>query len=423
MKILPLAITRLLVAVAAAAITADDYERYAIDPNDLLSQLACIIDVAGGGHPSLIADETNCASTTDGGGRSCLWCDATSTIGSGLCVSSDQKSMMSQYWDQYCINTDEQQQQQEQQAGVSVAEGDWLSQLACNVDVSGQQPSLIDENTCSSTQDASGQACVWCDASATIGSSGGLCVSTDQKALLGQYWDQLCSTAGSSSTPPPPPPTPPPTPPPVPAPVPVPAPDNNNVPTELICTMDASSNVISDETTCAGQKDTNGNACVWCDVPILGGTCITTDMKSAISFLCSSSSTTASLLESSSLDEHEKEGKYLRGDANSNDNKDTGDDGKDNDSGWKTLDPTCLGNTNGLVGDKDDCTTQTDSNGNACIWCDAGNDVFGICATMEEKEYLGTYLNCDEKAAAEEDGVDTVEVGGGVDFDALFAVE
>lgn len=187
--------------------------------------------------------------------------------------------------------------------------------------------------------------------------------------------------------------------------------------------MDASSNVISDETTCVGQKDTNGNACVWCDVPILGGTCITTDMKSAISFLCSSSSSTASLSESSSLDEHEKEGKYLRGDANSNDNKDTGDDGKDNDSGWKTLDPTCLGNTNGLVGDKDDCTTQTDSNGNACIWCDAGNDVFGICATMEEKEYLGTYLNCDEKAAAEEDGVDTVEVGGGVDFDSLFAVE
>ncbi|KAL3772412.1 hypothetical protein ACHAWU_005589 [Discostella pseudostelligera] len=424
MKILPLAITRLLVAVAAtaaASATADADEQYAIDPSDWLSQLSCTIDGGGGGQPSLVvvADETTCASTSDGSGQSCLWCDATSTIGSGLCISSDQKSMMSQYWDQYCINTDEQQQQQQQQeqhqeVSVSVAEGDWLSQLACNVDVSGQQPSLIDENTCSSTQDANGQACVWCDASSTIGSSGGLCVSSDQKTLLGQYWDQLCSADGSSSTPPPPPPpTPPPTPPPVPAPV--PAPDNNNVPTELICTMDASSNVISDETTCVGQKDTNGNACVWCDVPILGGTCITADMKSAISFLCSSSSSTTLITTA--------EGKYLRGDANSNDNKDTGDDGKDNDSGWKTLDPTCLGNTNGLVGDKDDCTTQTDSNGNACIWCDAGNDVFGICATMEEKEYLGTYLNCDEKAAAEEDGVDTVEVGGGVDFDALFAVE
>jgi hypothetical protein len=394
MKILPITITSLFVVVqangaASADSTKEDYAT--INTNDWLSQLACTVDVAGG-HPSLVTDETICASTTDGtSGQSCLWCDATSTIGHGICISSDQKSMMSQYWDQLCNASQSTVEQQQQQ----LTEGDWLSHLACNVDISGQQPSLIDENTCSSTRDATGKSCVWCDASSTIGSEGGLCVSPDQKALLGQYWDQLCITSGSSSSnppPPPPPPTPPPTPPPVP--VPVPAPDN--VPDELKCTMDASSNVIADEVTCIAQKDVNGGDCVWCEVPILGGTCITSEMKSAISFLCSSTSVASG---------------YLRGETNNN-NNDNGEEG------WKTLDPTCLiGNANELVVDKDDCVSKADSNGNACIWCDAGNDVFGICATMEEKEYLGSYLNCDM-----EESTDNTE-GVGLDFDALFAVE
>lgn len=364
MKTLPITITGLLVALANA---------------DWLSQLACTVDVAGG-HTSFVADETICASTTDGtSGQSCVWCDATSTIGYGICVSSDQKSMMSQHWDQFCIASQPTvEQQQQQQLSVGVAERDWLSHLACNVDISGQQPSLIDENTCSSTKDATGKSCVWCDASSTIGSEGGLCVSPDQKALLGQYWDQLCSASGSSSSntpPPPPPPTPPPTSPPVP----VPAPDN------------CSSSVIADEVTCIAQKDANGGDCVWCKVPILGGACITSDKKSAIRFLCSS--TSVATISSSG---------YLRGDTNTDNN---------GAEVWKTMDPNCL------IENADDCASKDDSNGNACIWCGAGNDVFGRCATKEEKEYLGTYLNCDQEESTDK------TAGVGLEFDELFSVE
>lgn len=390
----------LLVGASAAAVDEDFSLESKLSANDWASKiLACTADVTGKQQPSLV-DEKSCSTTKDASGQSCLWCDATTTIGSGLCVSPDQKSMAGQYWDQFCVNAQHRTEQQQQQLSLEEEEegGDWLSQLACNVDISGQQPSLVDENTCSTAKDDSGQSCLWCDATATIG-SGGLCVSPDQKSLLGQYWDQLCATGSTPSVPPPTPPTSPPTPIP-PPPVPVPAPDDNDngVPDELKCTMDASSNVISDEVTCVAQKDVNGGSCVWCEVPILGGTCITTEMKSAISFLCSSSS--------SSVDDMKKGGN-LRGDANNS-------DGGDDEDGWKTLDPTCLGDSNGLVSDKDGCATKTDSNGDACIWCDAGNDVFGICATTKEKEYLSTYLNCEEADDAEFVGVDIA---------AQFAVE
>ena len=141
-------------------------------------------------------------------------------------------------------------------------------------------------------------------------------------------------------------------------------------------------------------------------------------MKSTISFLCSSSSSS-----SSSSATNSNKNNYLRGDAYINDNNNNSEGG---DEGWKSLDPTCLGNTNGgLIDNKDDCTNQADTNGNACIWCDApGNDVFGVCATMQDKEFLGTYLNCDaNEVVISEDSISEVVVGAPVDFDALFALE
>lgn len=64
--------------------------------------------------------------------------------------------------------------------------------------------------------------------------------------------------------------------------------------------------------------------------------------------------------------------------------------------GWKSLDPSCLGDSNGLSGDKDGCAARTDVNGDPCIWCEAGNDVFGICTTVSQKDYIGGYMSCGE---------------------------
>jgi hypothetical protein len=79
---------------------------------------------------------------------------------------------------------------------------------------------------------------------------------------------------------------------------------------------------------------------------------------------------------------------------NNNDIKINSDD--NNDEGWKQLDPNCLGDTSGgLINDEDECATRTDKNGKICIWCDApGNDVFGICATSDQREYIGGYMDC-----------------------------
>ncbi|KAL7533025.1 hypothetical protein ACHAXR_004995 [Thalassiosira sp. AJA248-18] len=254
----------------------------------------------------------------------------------------------------------------------SLGDDDWTKQLSCTADMNSPQPTLIDQNTCSSTNDSNGQACLWCDATATLGS--GLCVSPDQKAMLGQYWDQLCGTSTTPAVDPPAPPpapvTPNPTPPPTnPAPAPGPGPDD--VPDALKCSMDASSNIITDEATCIAQADstdTSGGNCVWCQVPILGGSCITNSMKTSVSFLCSNN------------EEEEMAKNNLRG--------------GEKDDAWKQLDPSCLGDGNGLGGDKDEgCATRVDSDGNKCIWCDAGG-VFGICATPSQKDYLGGYMDC-----------------------------
>lgn len=240
--------------------------------------------------------------------------------------------------------------------------GDWASQLACTADMSSG--SLVDEDSCSDVTDADGNACVWCDASTTLGK--GVCASTSMKAMFGQLWDQMCAASSGTTPPPTVPATPMPTRNPTPnptQPVPVPAPDDDDS-DPFSCTKDASGGPISDEATCEAQtKD-----CAWCKIPILGGTCITSDMHSSVSFLCQS----------------EEESNNLRGGG-----------------AWKQLDPSCLGDASGLAGDKDSCVSRTDSNGDQCIWCDAGNDVFGVCATSAQKDYIGGYMSCDASQAVD----------------------
>ncbi|KAL9191091.1 hypothetical protein ACHAXT_000797 [Thalassiosira profunda] len=246
---------------------------------------------------------------------------------------------------------------------------DWKSALACTADMNNpQNPQMIDQQTCAKTSGADQKPCVWCDATATLGQ--GLCVGESQKEMLGPYWDQLCSSSGTTPDPPAPvtpPPVPPPTPPPV---APAPKPDDN-IPDSLKCAMDANQEVVADQTTCEARADPTsaaGEKCVWCDVPILGGSCITNDMKASVGMFCS----------------NVKEG-HLRG--------------ENNGGGWKNLDPSCLGN--GAGGNaKEGCGARADSAGNQCLWCDAGG-VFGICAAPSQRDYLGTYMNCEEKDGAE----------------------
>lgn len=248
----------------------------------------------------------------------------------------------------------------------SLSESDWTDQLKCTGDMNSANPTLADETTCGSTMDADGTACLWCDATQTIGQ--GLCVSPSQKTMIGQYWDQLCAASSSNNDTPDVQPepavtTPPPTPNPTPSPTTKPTeatPDpDDNVPDNMKCSMNGQS-PITDQATCEAKLDTSAGAsgnCAWCKVPFLGGSCITTSMHNQMSWVCQS---------------EEKAGN-LRGDNNNN-------------GGFKDLDPSCLG-------DQDSCGSRTDSSGNACMWCSA-SDVFGICATTSQKDYMGEYMDC-----------------------------
>ena len=257
---------------------------------------------------------------------------------------------------------------------VAVGEmvGDWTSAFACTVNTDGS-PSLVDEASCASdAQDANGKSCVWCDASSVIGT--GICLSDDVKEMAGQYWDQVCASS-SSVGPPPTPPTPPPTTPPAP----VPAPDD-----EFQCSLDSNKNVIKDEVECSAQKDATGASCEWCNVAIIGGACVTASMKTEFGSICSSSEKTR------------REGRV--GNLRSATTVDDGHDGGGGLGGgigdWKQLDPSCLGDSDGgLVNDGDACVGRTDKEGKSCVWCDAG--AFGICASSDQRDIIGGYMNCD----------------------------
>ena len=200
----------------------------------------------------------------------------------------------------------------------------WVNQFNCVVDLDSDQPSVIDESTCTTRTDANSAPCLWCDLSSIMGPSQGVCVNNGIKDLLGQLWDTVCAgTTGSQS-------------PaasghmnPVPIPViPVPSPatsapaPSNPVPILTLhpitnrpaaspavipaptwspsdgdsdsgggfagafsCATDSFSRMISDQTTCVAKPDTTsteGKNCVWCPVPLVGGGCITNSDASPI---------------------------------------------------------------------------------------------------------------------------------------------
>lgn len=72
-----------------------------LSEGDWTDKLKCTGDF-GSQQPSLVNDKATCEATTDASSKACVWCDATQAIGSGLCVSEDQKAMLGPYWQQLC---------------------------------------------------------------------------------------------------------------------------------------------------------------------------------------------------------------------------------------------------------------------------------------------------------------------------------
>eukprot|EP00580_Thalassiosira_gravida_P020795 CAMPEP_0201680362 /NCGR_PEP_ID=MMETSP0494-20130426/50561_1 /ASSEMBLY_ACC=CAM_ASM_000839 /TAXON_ID=420259 /ORGANISM="Thalassiosira gravida, Strain GMp14c1" /LENGTH=331 /DNA_ID=CAMNT_0048164081 /DNA_START=10 /DNA_END=1004 /DNA_ORIENTATION=+ len=282
---------------------------------DFTDAFACTADLSTGS----VVDETNCGTTTDVDGGACVWCDASAVIGSGLCVTSSIQTMAAGLWDSLCASDD------------------------------GNTPAV----------------------------DPALCVTSSIQTMAAGLWDSLCASDDGNTPAVDPAPTPP-TPNPTPEPVPVPVPDDNDgLPDALKCSLDASSSLITDESACASLVDSTsatGEKCVWCNVPIIGGSCITNSDHSAMSFLCSG--------------EEEKGGKYLRG--------------TNNVEGM--LDLACAEDALD-DGTQDSCAAKVDSNGDKCVWCDDGA-TFAICATSSQSGHLGSIMTC---ADAESSPVEATE--------------
>jgi len=354
---------------------------------DFTDAFVCTADLSTGS----VIDENNCGTTKDVDGGACVWCDATAVIGTGLCVTSSIQTMAAGLWGSMCASDDAASQskrelssahhdiitdlstQLENPQGKSPLVGDFTDAFACTADLS--TGSVVDETNCGTTTDVDGGACVWCDASAVIGS--GLCVTSSIQTMAAGLWDSLCASDDGNTPAVDPAPTPP-TPNPTPEPVPVPVPDDNDgLPDALKCSLDASSSLITDESACASLVDSTsatGEKCVWCNVPIIGGSCITNSDHSAMSFLCSG--------------EEEKGGKYLRG--------------TNNVEGM--LDLACAEDALD-DGTQDSCAAKVDSNGDKCVWCDDGA-TFAICATSSQSGHLGSIMTC---ADAESSPVEATE--------------
>lgn len=61
------------------------------------------------------------------------------------------------------------------------------------------------------------------------------------------------------------------------------------------------------------------------------------------------------------------------------------------------LDPVCLAAGMNSDNAENDCENTNDTDGNACVWCDAAG-VFGLCLSSDQAEAAGQYLMCNQEA-------------------------
>ena len=155
-------------------------------------------------------DKETCETTQDQQGNACVWCDGnSSTGGQGMCLTSDQASMASQW-----LTCDE----NELELFVESPTDPTCFAAAFQANDA--------EATCHETNDQDGTPCVWC---AGPSSNMGVCLSSDQASIASQWL--TCEDP------------------------------NMNSPLDPTC---LEAGLQGDEDTCHATQDEDGNACVWC---------------------------------------------------------------------------------------------------------------------------------------------------------------
>eukprot|EP00542_Grammatophora_oceanica_P020237 CAMPEP_0194033688 /NCGR_PEP_ID=MMETSP0009_2-20130614/6273_1 /TAXON_ID=210454 /ORGANISM="Grammatophora oceanica, Strain CCMP 410" /LENGTH=488 /DNA_ID=CAMNT_0038674405 /DNA_START=51 /DNA_END=1517 /DNA_ORIENTATION=+ len=318
-------------------------------------------------------DQNLCQSATDDSNQSCVWCSSSS--GFGLCVSSDQSSLIAQLMpDVECGG------------GITdIEETKPLEDLydpACVL--AGIQGGDDGESVCGDAQDADGGDCSWC--SATDGF--GICLNEEQTAIAKQFggayltcadvddttikgatrfysWDAEHKNEEDSS-------------------------NSSPIPPDIPECFSHSK-----EDVCNGASDPS---CVWCDTSVGFGLCFSEEMAALARkmfnpmFDCGDAATAAALVleEAETFMEEEEAIETMVDDEVDVIDATTTTNMED------PLDPSCiLAIANAEQSEAEGiCKNTTDTDGDGCDWCTLA-DVYGVCLTPEQADMAAQYLTCD----------------------------
>lgn len=290
------------------------------------------------------ADRDSCEATMDQEGNACVWCDGNdvnTNTHMGLCMTLDQSSVASQ----------------------------WLTCDAPSSDNAliiqhAMDPSCLvvvgyeggNEDTCHSTDDENGNACVWCNGPNGVG----ICLNSDQAAMAGQWLtcdDDAAAAAAAAATV---------------------ALEEKETESPLDPTC-IEAGLQGDKDSCEATQDQDGNTCVWCEGGDAStGLCLNSEQASIASQWLTCDDTS---LVSDSED----------------------DDDDDDDDVTSPTDPTCVAAGYQAEDAEATCHTTNDADGNACVWCTGPSPNMGVCLSADQASIVGQWLSC------EDDDMDEIE--------------
>ena len=235
---------------------------------DWTDQLKCTGDF-GSQQPSLVNDKATCEAATDASSKACVWCDATQALGSGLCVSDDQKAMLGPYWDQLCKDSSK-------SIPVNptppvppptpiitlptpppsplvtppptvppVAPNPVPDQIKCSMDKSQNQ--ITDEVTCEAYHPDATTTCEWCQ---IVGLNTGSCLTAEMKQQVSFLCSKKKDIEGTYLR-------------------------GDGHAYDSACLAGDT----GDKDQCANKLDSNGKQCVYCEAAGVFGVCVTPDQK------------------------------------------------------------------------------------------------------------------------------------------------
>lgn len=318
------------------------------------------------------ADENACENSKDDDGNACVWCEFAES--GGVCVSATQSEEISNI----------------------------IPQVTCKSENELQVDSKSEFWNCLKQAEEEYCTCTWCTTSAGFG----VCLADEAvEAVEGNDFFH-CDTDVDTT-------------------------QEEESPIDVNC-LAAGMGRNDAQSVCDSTLDEHGSNCVWCDVASSGyGLCLSSGAASSAGqyLTCDDAAAT----------NNDEKGIPLPDDfAECVENREEGDCNSDSKCTWcKTMagfgvcfdersveiakmyepmfncdddnsddeeeegiespfDPTCIAAGFQGSNDKDSCEATEDQDGNACVWCNGGDDSTGLCLSQDQASMASQWLTCDD---------------------------